>query len=169
MKIKQRHFIKTSEIKTLKNELIKDFDEKFINQVFPEKCRVEMIITEEGDVLFAVNNELKLWKSKEGYVPTLSLLVEKKVDLKTIIVDMGAVKYVTNGADIMRPGITKIDPLIKRNDIIQIVDETHHRALAVGKALFDAKEMETQTAGKVIKNLHTIKDKVWEFQKIAKL
>ena len=70
-----------------------------------------------------------------------------------------------NGADVMRPGITKIEPNIKKNDIIQIVDETHSRALALGKALFDAKAMELKTSGKVIKNLHTIKDNVWKFEK----
>ncbi len=70
-----------------------------------------------------------------------------------------------NGADVMRPAITKIEPNIKKNDLIQIVDETHSRALALGKALFDAKAMESKTSGKVIKNLHTIKDNVWKFEK----
>ncbi len=37
----------------------------------------------------------------------------------------------TNGADIMRPGITKIDPDIKKGDVIRIIEETKHRALAV--------------------------------------
>ena len=68
--------------------------------------------------------------------------------------------------DIMRPGITKIDPTIKKGEIIEIVDETHNRALAVGKALFNAEEMKKKTSGKVIKNLHTIKkDPVWTFAK----
>jgi PUA domain protein len=165
MKIRQRHFIKSSEIKTLKNEIIKDFDEKFINQIFPEKCRVEMILTEEGDILYAVNDELTLWKSKDGYIPVLSLFLKKEINLKTITVDMGAVKFVTNKADIMRPGITKIDPRINKGDIVKIVDETHNRVLAIGKTLLDANEMETMTSGKVIKNLHTIKDPVWQFQK----
>jgi len=37
--------------------------------------------------------------------------------------------------------------------------------LAVGKAIFDAKEMEAKTSGKVVKNLHTIQDSVWKFEK----
>ena len=68
----------------------------------------------------------------------------------------------------MRPGITKIEPNIKKNDIIQIVDETHNRALALGKAMFDANAMELKTSGKVIKNFHTIKDNVWKFEKQLK-
>lgn len=165
MKIKQRHFIKSSEIKTLKENILIQYDENFIRQIFPNKCRVEIILTEAGDTLFAINNELKLWKSKEGYIPVLTLLLNKRVDLKTVVVDMGAIRFVTNGSDIMRPGVTKIDPQIKKNDIIMIADETHGRALAVGKAMYDAKEMGAKTSGKVIVNLHTIKDTVWKFEK----
>ncbi|HEC37914.1 MAG TPA: RNA-binding protein, partial [bacterium] len=44
-------------------------------------------------------------------------------------------------------------------------EETKHRALAVGKAMFDALEMESKSSGKVIKNIHTIQDSIWEFEK----
>jgi PUA domain protein len=108
---------------------------------------------------------LKLWKSNEGYIPVLTLLLENKVKLKTIVVDMGAVRFVANGADIMRPGITEIDSQIKRGDLVEIVDEKNHRPLAVGKAMFNAVEMEKKTSGKVVKNLHTITDDIWQFEK----
>ena len=167
MNIRQRHFIKSSEIKDLKNEILKQYNKSFLESVFPAKSKVELILTEQGDILYAVNNELKLWKSEEhGFIPVLKQLVENKLRLKKVVVDMGAIKYVTvNGADIMRPGITKIDPSIKKGDIIEIVDETHDRSLAVGKAMFDADEMERKSSGKVVKNLHTIQDSVWEFEK----
>jgi len=168
MNIKQRHFIKHTEIRRLKEEISKHYDENFINQVFPSKCSVEVILTELGDTLYAVNNELKLWKSVEGIIPVLTLLLDNRVNLKTIMVDKGAIRFVTNGADVMRPGITKIDPSIKKGNIVKIVDEEHNRALAVGKALFNAGEMETKTSGKVIKNLHTIQDSVWKFEKSFK-
>ena len=165
MKITQRHFIRKSEVKTLKEEILKQYDETFINQIFPMKSNVELILTESGDTLYAVNNELKIWKSKDGYIPVLTLLLNNRVELKTVIVDFGAVRHVANGADIMRPGITTIDPLIKKGDILKIEEETHHRALAVGKAMFDAAEMESKDSGKVIMNLHTIQDPIWQFEK----
>jgi PUA-domain protein len=165
MNIKQRHFIKSSEIKLLKEEILKQYNQEFVEKIFPTKAKVEVILTEEGDTLYAINDELKLWKSKEGYVPVLTLLLNRKVELKKVIVDMGAIKYVTNGADIMRPGITEIDSKIKRGEIVVIVDETHDRALAIGKALFNAAEMKARNSGKVVKNLHTIQDTVWEFEK----
>lgn len=165
MKIKQRHFIRKSELNALKNEILSHYNQSFVDQIFPQKSKVELIQTESGDMLYAVNNELKLWKSKDGYIPVLTFLLNNKVELKTIVVDFGAVRYVTNGADVMRPGITKIDPTIKKGDILKIEEETKHRALAVGKAMFDAAEMESKTSGKVIKNLHTIQDAIWEFEK----
>ena len=129
MNIKQRHFINKTQIRELKEEILPQYDEKFLTQIFPKKCQIELILTEDGDTLYAVNNILKLWKSKEGYIPVLTLLLNKQVDLKTVVVYMGAIRFVTNGADVMRPGITKIEPTIKKNEIIQIVDETHSRAL----------------------------------------
>lgn len=165
MHIKQRHFIQKSQIKELKDDILKQYDQNFITQIFPKKARIEVIQTDAGDTLYAINDVLKLWKSKHGYIPVLTLLLDKRVNLKKIVVDMGAIKYVANSADIMRPGVTKIDPSIKKNDIVVIVDETHDRALAIGKAMYDANEMEKVTTGKVVLNLHTIQDSVWEFEK----
>ncbi|MFX1365485.1 MAG: DUF1947 domain-containing protein [Promethearchaeota archaeon] len=165
MKIKHRHFIRKSELKPLKDEILKQYDQKFVDQIFPAKSNVEIIETEAGDTLYAINDVLKLWRSKEGYIPVLTLLLKNQVDLKTITVDFGAVRYVANGADVMRPGITKIDPSIEKGDIVKIIEETQKKALAIGKAMFDAPEMEAKTSGKVVKNLHTIQDTVWEFEK----
>ena len=87
MKIKQRHFIRKSELNVLKEEILTQYDQEFIDQVFPKKSNVELIQTESGDILFAVNNELKLWKSKYGYIPVLTLLLNNRVELKTNVVD----------------------------------------------------------------------------------
>jgi len=165
MNIKTRHFIQKSQIKELQDDILLQYDEKFVEQIFPKKARIELIQTDAGDTLYAVNNVLKLWKSKEGYIPVLTLLLNKQVDLKKIVVDKGAIRFVTNGADVMRPGITKIDSSIKKGDIVVIVDENHDRALAIGRSMLDAKQMEDKNSGKVVKNLHTIQDNVWEFEK----
>ncbi len=165
MNIKQRHFIQKSQIKELQEDILKRYDEKFLNQIFPKKARVEVIQTDAGDTLYAINNVLKLWKSKDGYIPVLTLLLSKQVDLKKIAVDKGAIRYVANGADIMRPGITKIDQSIKKDEIVVVVDETHDRALAICKAIYNAQSMEEMKSGKALFNLHTIQDSVWKFEK----
>jgi len=166
MNIKQRHYIQKSEIRALKDAVLSQYNEEFLNQVFPKKGRIELIQTEKGDMLYAINKELKIWKTEEdGFIPVLTFLLNNKVKIKSIVVDMGAIRYVANGADVMRPGITNIDPSIKKNDIVQIIDETHDRPIAVGKAMFNAKKMEEMKEGKVVKNLHTIQDSIWKFEK----
>ena len=165
MKIKQRHFIKSSEIKILKDEILKQYDQKFIESLFPKKARVELILTDLGDLLYAINNILALWKSNDGYLPVLTLLLNKRVEMKKVVVDQGAIKFIANSADVMIRGVTHIEPSIKKGNIVVIVDENHDRALAIGKAMFDAKEMEDKNSGKVVKNLHTIQDNVWKFEK----
>jgi len=164
MNITKRHFIRKDELEDLKEILKERYGETFLKEIFPKKSKVEIIITEEDDKLYVINGKLALWKSKEGYIPILTFLLDNRIGLKTIIVDMGAVPYVTlNQADIMRPGITKIDADIKKGDIVRIADEKNNRTLAVGKAMFDAEEMEQKQKGKVVKNLHTINDHMWEF------
>ncbi len=167
MNIRQRHFLKQTSIKELKDDISKYYNVEFVEQIFPKKASVEIIVNEDSDTLIAVNNKLTLWKSKSGYLPVMTLLLDPaiKVPLKTIVVDMGAIKYVANGADVMRPGIRKIDPAIRKDEIVRIADETHDRTLAVGKAMYNAQEMQKITEGKVIINLHTIQDKVWKFAK----
>lgn len=166
MQIKHRHYIQKSEVKTLKEDFLKQYDETFLNQVFPKKANIELIQTEKGDTLYVINKELKLWKKEgDGYIPVLTFLLNHNIKMKSIVVDMGAIRYVANGADVMIPGVTQIDQTIKKDDIVQIVDETHGRALAVGKALYNANDMNSKISGKVVKNLHTIQDAIWEFEK----
>lgn len=164
-KIRQRHFIRQDQLQELIAKVRNRYGEEMVKEIFPDKCKAEMIITDDEDKLYAVNNKLVLWESKEGYIPVLTLLLDNRIGLKTVVVDMGAVRFVTNGADIMRPGITQIDSNIKKNDIIRISDEKNDRTLAVGKAMYDAGQMESMKSGKVIKNLHTIQDSVWKFAK----
>lgn len=102
----------------------------------------------------------------ESYLPFLSetVLLEK---FPKAIVDAGAIKFVCNGANVMRPGIKKFTEF-QKDDIICIVDEVHNKFLAVGKALISSSEMSNITKGEVVKNLHYISDKYWEAAKIVK-
>lgn len=77
---------------------------------------------------------------------------------------MGAVKFVCNGAKIMRPGITKFDTF-KKDDIIIVKDQTYGKSLAVGIALDDSEIAASKSKGYVIDNLHYISDKFWEIHK----
>jgi len=95
-------------------------------------------------------------------VPTLKLILKQNF-MKTITVDMGAVKHVVGGADIMRPGITHIDEGIAEDGLVVIIDEQHRKPLAIGKAMFSTEAMRAMDSGKVVKNIHYIGDDIWNF------
>jgi len=79
-----------------------------------------------------------------------------------VTVDAGAVSFVSDGADVMRPGITEADDGIAAGDLVVIVEETHGKALAVGRALVDGDEM-AGDSGKVVESLHHVGDDLFGF------
>lgn len=82
-------------------------------------------------------------------------------ELPNVIVDMGAIPYVCNGADIMAPGITEMEPF-DVGDLVVMRDVTHGKALAIGKALKSSSDIEASRKGKVIENLHYVGDGLWK-------
>ena len=82
-------------------------------------------------------------------------------------VDMGAIKFVCKGANVMRPGITKFSDF-ESGDIVCIIEESQNKFLAVGKAEISSKEAEDARKGEVIKNMHYISDDFWETKKEIK-
>ena len=82
-------------------------------------------------------------------------------NLPSIIVDMGAVPYVCDGANIMAPGILRISDDFSKNEIVVIRDTNFKKALAVGKGLASSDDINKIKKGKVIQNLHYVGDKIW--------
>ncbi|TFG19442.1 MAG: RNA-binding protein [Promethearchaeota archaeon] len=167
MNIRQRHMLKKADIKELKTTLYELFDEVVINELLTDKPKVEFLRLDNKEEIIVINNILSFWITQGRYIPCLTLLLQPdiKFEMKSVTVDKGAIRFVANGADIMRPGITVIDDTIQKGDIIKIQEETHRRSLAVGMAMFDAAEMQKMTKGKVIKTIHFVNDPVWEFSK----
>jgi len=84
-----------------------------------------------------------------------------------VIVDMGAIKFVCKGANIMRPGITKFSD-IENGEIVCVIEESQHKFLAVGKAEIPSKQLDETKKGEVVKNMHYISDIFWESEKEIK-
>lgn len=78
-----------------------------------------------------------------------------------VTVDMGAVKFVTNGADVMGPGIVDADPAIRSGQLVWVREERHGKPLAVGVAQADGDALRTKPKGKQVKNLHFVGDRLW--------
>lgn len=118
----------------------------------------ELSVGEEM-VYFADNSPLIL-RRKIGLLPSLKF--DKYVQsLPRVVVDMGAVAHVANGADIMRPGIREIPSNFGRGDLLVIVDEKYGKPLALGLAEMESTEMKSMSKGKVIRNVHFVGDELW--------
>ena len=78
-------------------------------------------------------------------------------------VDMGAIPFVCNGANVMSAGINEASSEVVEGQYVWIREENHHKPLAVGKALLSSDDMLTLDKGKAIQALHYIGDKVWEY------
>ena len=106
-----------------------------------------------------VNKELYFFSYEDRYVPTLKLL-QKLNFLKKVVVDMGAVKFVIDGADIMRPGVVDVEEF-NADEFVSVVDVNNKKPLAIGLALFSSKEIEAYKTGRVVKNIHYVGDEIW--------
>ncbi len=152
----KRRSLSKSDIKELNSKL--EFGFKL-----PPKEKVDII---EGKATIILLNEKPVLVMHEGrWFPALQLIQEKPGLLKKITVDMGAIKFLCSGADVMRPGIVKIGENIAKDEAVLIVDEKYGKGLAVGIALLPAEEMQKEKKGKAIRNLHWVGDWIWEFGK----
>jgi len=78
-----------------------------------------------------------------------------------VTVDMGAVRFIHNGADVMSPGIVDADESITPGDFVVVIDERHKKPLGIGTALLTGTEMIRETKGKAVRIVHHVGDKIW--------
>ncbi len=146
-----------SDVEKINQEISEQFG---IPDFFGKKDR--MMLADVNHKLYVLRDDIPVFFYLENkLVPTLKILLQKQF-LKQVVVDMGAVKFVSSGADVMRPGIVELDHAIKKEEIVVVVDQTHKKPLCVARALFSGEEMFRMAQGKVLKSLHWVGDPVWQ-------
>ncbi len=135
--------------------LLDELSEKF-GEVNAQK--VDVAEFEEKKVIF-LDDHIAFVKDDNGVYPYLGSQYPDR--LPKVVVDMGAIRFVCNGADVMAPGITEMDEF-DEGEVVVIRDVNHGKALAIGLATKSSAEIEASKKGKVIKNLHYVGDKFWE-------
>jgi len=120
----------------------------------------------EDDASLITGEGFAAIKLADTYIPFLSetVLLER---FPKVVVDMGAVKFVCNGASVMRPGIKSFSEF-EKDQTVCVVEESRNKFLAVGRSLVSSKDMSTITKGEVVKNLHYVSDRFWEAAKNIK-
>ncbi len=147
--------------KRLRKSDIRELNEKIACYNFQasKKDNVE-IVDYDNFIMVFINSKPLFFYHNERIIPTLKFLLENMA-MKKVIVDMGAVKFVVSGADIMRPGIVEIDKDIEEGEPIAVVDVNNKKPLSVGIALYSSQDMQELESGKAVKNIHYIGDKIF--------
>lgn len=143
--------------------MLRDVERKLgeYSSIIKPKSKIEIIETDLDDIILIDGVPMIMMIDGEPF-PTLKGALEMDIQTRYVVVDMGAIKFVAKGADIMSPGITDADPEIKEGDLVIIVDETHRKPLATGRSLISGTEMVENTEGKAVKTIHHIGDKIWD-------
>lgn len=159
MYMKSKKTLSNKEKRDLQTKLIELYGDQ-VSPSFQKSLMLQSIKTEEGT--FIVKDKKIRWFLHDGkHIPSIHLLRELNPGLHKIVVDVGAIRFIINGADIMAPGIVFFDDNITKGDYVVIHEEKANAILGVGISLIDAKEFSKNKKGKVVKLIHHLKDKIW--------
>ena len=167
MRIKHRTLLRTKELRKLLNGL--ENSPGLIHQALREvpsgKVSVERIMLNDKTELYLVKGTLWLIKQQNMLFPGLPVLLTNNVQLPKVVIDMGAVTHIANGADVMAPGIFDLDKQLKVGDLVVIIDQKNLMPLAVGRMLLSPDVILERNRGRAIESLHYVGDQLWKLAK----
>ncbi|WP_336135156.1 RNA-binding protein [Natronomonas amylolytica] len=157
MDVKSRHHLRSDEISELEGDLAEklgvDLDGDSYERVEFDDVDREVVLVDGDPLVASFDGELFL---------TVVGANEHPPENHVVTVDSGAISFVSDGANIMRPGITEATDDIEPGDLVVVVEENHGKALAVGRAEAPGDDM-VGDSGKVVENLHHVGDDLYEF------
>ncbi len=130
---------------------------------FDKDAAVEVVESDVGEI-YLIGGKPLLFKSGNRVLPTL-LFSEFAAKAPKVIVDMGAIPYVCKGATVMAPGIVRYEGDFSAGDMVLVADMKHGKALAIGEVLMDSATAKATKKGPVVKTLHYVSDKIWDYIK----
>ena len=157
MDVKSRHHLRSDEVRDLEERLARslgiDLDGDSYERVEFTDVDREVVLVDGDPLVASYDGDLFV---------TVRGANEHPPEGHVVTVDAGAVSFVSDGANVMRPGITKATADIEVGDLLVIVEETHEKALAVGRAETDGDDM-LGDEGRVVQTLHHVGDDLYEF------
>jgi PUA domain protein len=159
--------LKTYVLSKKETEKILDIINKtWKNISIPKIKNIKVFEIEDNKSIFVIDSIIGISNNNDLILPFLKKteILEK---FSSITVDSGSIKFICNGAKILRPGIVKFDSFSK-NDVVVVKDERFSKYISVGLALEDSNIAEKLEKGYVIDNLHYVGDKFWNaFKEIS--
>ena len=159
----RRHSLKSKEAKTILQAASERLGFELEAKI-GHKANVEVVEADAGKIIL-VDGKPLLFVVGDTVLPTL-LFSEFLEQVPKFVVDMGAVPYVCKGADVMAPGVVRIEGEFDRGNIVAVVDMKYSKPLAIGESLYDSEKARATKKGAVVKNLHYVSDKIWDLAKI---
>jgi PUA domain protein len=149
--------LKSSEAK----QLLQEFERKFPGFAadLHTKQVIEEIVVEDGK-LYLLDSKPFAVSTNSGLFPSL-LNDDVLKTLPSIIVDMGAIPHVCNGADIMRPGIREIRGEFGKGAVLLIKDIKFGKPIGICVAEVSSESMQSMAKGKAARNVHYVGDTFW--------
>ncbi len=157
MQVKSRHHLRSDAVSDLEDTLdaqlgVTPDGDTYERVEFEETDWEVILIDGEPQVAYFDDDPFLTVRGANAYEPTKRL----------VTVDTGAISFVSDGADVMRPGITEATDDISPDDLVVIAEESHGKVLAVGRARVEGSEMAGEE-GKVVDSLHHVGDELYEF------
>jgi len=162
MLIKKRKILSKKEKKPLLTDLNKEYGDT-ISSSIGLSTMLEEVITDEGTVIIK-NGKIWFFYSDDKIISSIYFLRESGFELPEVVVDIGAIKFITNGADVMSPGVVTFSEEIRKGTLVVIKEEKANSIIGVGSSLINSEDFNKSQKGKVVKLRHHLKDKMWSFR-----
>ncbi|WP_135533864.1 MULTISPECIES: RNA-binding protein [Halostella] len=157
MQVKSRHHLRSDEIDEIEDNVAAQLDVEIDGDAYElvefENSDDELVLVDGEPAVVYVDGEPFLTvRGANEYPP----------ENRVVTVDAGAVSFVSDGADVMRPGIVEADEDIESGDLVAIAEESHGKVLAIGRAQTAGADM-VGDSGKVVESIHHVGDDLYEF------
>jgi PUA domain protein len=158
MQVKSRHHLRSDAVSEVQASLadrlgVESTDGNYERVEFEDRDTRLVLVDGDPLVFYVEDDPFLTVRGANAFEP----------DRRVVTVDAGAVSFVSDGADVMRPGITAADSEIAAGDLVVVDEETHGKYLAVGRALVDGDDM-SGPEGRVVESVHHVGDDLYEFQ-----
>lgn len=115
-------------------------------------------------IIFAHFGELVFVLTDRRFVPFLGSQDALSL-FPSASVDEGAIKFLLNGADIMRPGVKSYDQWGPEGKTVVVREEKKNRAIVVSQSTVRSEDMPAISKGTCLKNIHHVGDAYWNAYK----
>ncbi|MGB9726273.1 MAG: DUF1947 domain-containing protein [Fervidicoccaceae archaeon] len=155
----------------MKRHRLSKKDRNTLEELLSEKLGLSSVpetvelMEDEGKKCYIFDGVPAICEVNGEFVPLLKWLLKhggENLGIPRIIVNKGAVKPISGGADLMAPGIVSIEGTFPKGSIVIVAEEERKIPLAIMKAIFSSDEIKEMKRGKVAESLHHVGDKLWK-------